>query len=709
MLNPNDVLASRYEIISKIGQGGMSIVYKAVDLKLGRNVALKMLKDEFANDEEYIHNFMTEAKTSACFVNRNVVCTYDVIDDGDVHCMIMEFVEGTTLKYYIRNKTSLTNEETIQIALQTAEGLAEAHKAGVIHRDVKPQNIIISKDGLVKVADFGIAKPTEEEKEGDVLGSVHYISPEQAAKGKVDNRSDIYSLGITMYEMITGKLPFDSEKTDEVLDAHMGGAVVPPNIYKKDIYPALEAIILKCIRKDPEERYQSTDELVADLKKCLEDPEGHFVHFYGAEEKTEGPKEVKSRKRPGRPTDEITRSSITAAICVLLLIGIVLFFSFASKRVKETPIGETYTEHTTEESQETDYNIVIEEEETIPAIVGLSMEDAKKVLNGTMMGIAVEDKVYNDSYSANVIISQDPAEGSQIKPGQSVRVIVSKGSEVEAVVASIYGMSVEEATAALTGVEINIKGTKKQFSDDVETGRVTGCLLVTDAAGTEKTDSENAENEFDDTEEIRKINRGSDVILLVSAGKETDGAMIPNLIGLSYSDAVLALTTNSLQIGSVSMVPDANAPKGAVTNQSQPAGDLVKKGTVINVQINLEPHEQIDMTSDPNVYYNVDPDSELSPLFYYASIDQIVEVGGPAGPNNDYSVKMGIRLVQRVNNATEYSIISEPRPYAGSTRIPVCFKNIRGAFGVETGTLEVFDADTDNVIASYELHFAPMG
>ena len=281
MLNPGDLLDKRYEIEEKIGQGGMSYVYRAKDTKLGRTVAIKVLKEEFSSDEEFIRKFRNEAMSAAKLSHPNIVAAYDAVDEGDLHYIIMELVEGITLKNYIARKGQLSNRETLGIALQAVEGIAEAHKKGIVHRDIKPQNMIISKDGKVKVADFGIAKAVSgETMSAAVIGSVHYISPEQARSGVADMRSDLYSLGISMYEMITGRVPYQGENTVNVVMAHISETMVPPSVYRPDIYPALCDIILKLTKKNPEERYQSAQELIADLKRCAKEPDGHFVHLY---------------------------------------------------------------------------------------------------------------------------------------------------------------------------------------------------------------------------------------------------------------------------------------------------------------------------------------------------------------------------------------------------------------------------------------------
>ena len=246
MLNIGDMLDNRYQILSRIGQGGMSYVYRAADTTLGREVAVKVLKEEFAEDAEFVERFKNEARSAAKLSHPNIVAVYDIVDSGELHYIVMELVEGITLKNYIAKKGVLTNKETIGIALQAAEGIAEAHRNGIIHRDIKPQNIIISKDGKIKVADFGIAKSVSGDtlNSQSVIGSAHYIAPEQAKSKQTDLRSDLYSLGISMYEMITGRVPYDGDNTVNIVLAHIQNAMVPPSVYNHDIYPALNDICL---------------------------------------------------------------------------------------------------------------------------------------------------------------------------------------------------------------------------------------------------------------------------------------------------------------------------------------------------------------------------------------------------------------------------------------------------------------------------------
>lgn len=278
MVKNGIILGKRYEVISKIGAGGMADVYKGKDHMLNRYVAIKVLKKEFKEDENFVRKFRSEAQAAAGLIHPNVVNVYDVGEDRGLYYMVMELVEGITLKEYIDKKGRLSHKETISIAIQMCTGIGVAHAANIIHRDIKPQNIIISKDGKVKVTDFGIAKATTSNTiSSNAMGSVHYTSPEQARGGFSDQKSDIYSIGITLYEMVTGQVPFDGDSTVSVAIKHLQEEITPPSEIVPDIPYSLEQIILKCTQKNGERRYRNTGELIQDLKRSLVDPDGDFV------------------------------------------------------------------------------------------------------------------------------------------------------------------------------------------------------------------------------------------------------------------------------------------------------------------------------------------------------------------------------------------------------------------------------------------------
>ena len=280
MLNVGVIIGERYEVVSRIGSGGMADVYKAKDHKLNRFVAMKVLKPEFSADTNFIRKFQREAQAAAGLAHPNVVNVFDVGEDQGVNYIVMELVEGITLKEYISKKGKLTIKEATSIAIQVSMGLEAAHNRNIVHRDIKPQNIIISTDGKVKVTDFGIARVASSNTiSTNAMGSVHYSSPEQVRGGYSDFKSDIYSLGITMYEMVTGRVPFDGDTTVAIAIKHLQDEMVPPSRYVPDLPRSLEDIILKCTQKSPDRRYSTLAELINDLKHSLIDPNGNFVNL----------------------------------------------------------------------------------------------------------------------------------------------------------------------------------------------------------------------------------------------------------------------------------------------------------------------------------------------------------------------------------------------------------------------------------------------
>ena len=280
MLELGTMLSGRYEVLKRVGSGGMADVYMAKDHKLNRNVAVKVLKSEYVEDEKFLRKFETEAQAVARLSHPNIVNIYDVgIEDG-INYIVMELAEGITLKEYIRKKGYLTPKETVEISTQIASAISHAHKNHIIHRDIKPQNILVSDTGIIKVTDFGIAKATSRNtvtSTATAMGSVHYISPEQAKGRFCDEKSDIYSLGITMYEMVTGHVPFDHENGVTIALMHLQNEITPPSQIRDGIPDSLEKIILKCTMKKPEERYQTADELITDLRLVFEDTSGDYV------------------------------------------------------------------------------------------------------------------------------------------------------------------------------------------------------------------------------------------------------------------------------------------------------------------------------------------------------------------------------------------------------------------------------------------------
>ena len=727
MIEPGNILDGRYEIEDRIGQGGMSYVFRARDTKLDRTVAIKVLKEECAGDEEFLKKFRNEAKSAANLTHPNIVAAYDAVDEGELHYIVMELVEGITLKNYIARKGSLSNKETIGISLQAAEGILAAHKKGIIHRDIKPQNLIISKDGKVKVADFGIARMVSQDTVNSaVVGSVHYIAPEQARFGQADERSDLYSLGICMYEMITGKLPFMGDNTVNVVMAHISEAMVPPRVYREDIYPALNDIIVKAAKKAPEDRYQSADELIADLKRCVNEPEGHFVKlFETAEKKPESramadkaPDETDELKDAELSDRDIAEASAEAAEDsgstgdttlilrpeeellpedekaerlsrykrygilgggTLLLLALVATVYFGQQRQKKEAPVELPELESAEDIEETataepiDITVEISPEHIMPSLLGKSVEDAAAEISEYGVSIDFSRSDFSDVYLEGLIIDQTPEAGDELTRGETVYVIVSLGTRINSVLSGINGMTEEEARTALGEVGINVSPESRQeLSDEVEAGHVIGYENVPGEPGTE-------------------IGEGSTVTLIVSSGPKDQQIAMPRLLGLSEDQALYLLNQSGLGLLSLTYESSDEYGEGQVCYQSVKEGDPVLTGTAIGVIVSSGSSEL---------------GSGLSADYYYGSIDTVCQVGTASGPNDSMNqIMVSVRLMQRVNDSNVYTTIEEAKPVPQGSWIPVSYRNIRGVYGITEGQVEVINSDTEQIYASYSISF----
>ncbi len=521
MLKEGTVIGERYEVVGRVGSGGMADVYKAKDSKLDRFVAVKVMKQEFNNDSNFIRKFKREAQAAAGLANPNVVNVYDVGDDAGIYYIVMELVEGITLKEYISKKGKLSVRETTSIGIQVCLGLAAAHRRGIVHRDVKPQNIIISTDGKVKVTDFGIARAASSNTiSANAMGSVHYSSPEQVRGGYSDARSDIYSVGITLYEMVTGRVPFDGETTVAIAIKHLQDEMEMPSKYTPDLPHALEQIIMKCTQKSVDRRYQTMDDVVADLKRSLMEPDGDFVQLatlsnhaqtvmitpderaailekdpqnkasvrtYSSTseaKKDDGlSDEDYEKERYRRDIDDDDNDDddddddvggglekavtigafIVGALIILVLVVIigrqVGLFNFGSRATSES---------TAVESTEA----VSTEMVTVPDITGLSEDEAKELANEYNLGIKALGEVPSEEYEAGLVAEQDPAAGSSVEKNSTITYYRSSGSADEIEIPEIVGMTRSEAEDALEAAGFtNIEFTEED-SDEVDAGVV---------------------------------------------------------------------------------------------------------------------------------------------------------------------------------------------------------------------------------------------
>ena len=752
MLNIGDILGNRYEIEGKIGQGGMSYVYRAKDRTLGRVVAIKVLKEEFSKDEDFIRKFKNEAKAAAKLSHPNIVGAYDVVDEADLHYIVMELVEGITLKNYIARKGRLSNKETIGIALQAAEGIGEAHKKGIVHRDIKPQNMIISKDGRVKVADFGIAKAvTGETINAAVIGSVHYISPEQARSGVADARSDLYSLGISMYEMITGRVPYEGENTVNVVMAHLSEAMVPPSVYAPDIYPALCDIIMKACRKRPEERYQSAAELVADLKRCVRDPEGHFVR-YGEAPKKAGEEEGSAgedRKRKtasetaasesavsesaafekktgeavftrgdaakaeeqaedgsldgARPSGaeaadrggfEIQRmmriGSIAAGVIILLVILMVAGSLSGVFRARSLP--ETEESQSTKEGETSPSEITLTKEKQtgasmmvlMPDLIRMPVSEASAMAASSGLSLDTSKTAFSDVFNEGIVMEQEPAQGEEVEPGETVHVTVSLGNRLSYTLSHLSGQTVEEAEAALSEAGITVAGVNMEASDTVEENHVIAW--------------ENAEE--------GTLSEGGSVRLSVSSGKPAEEVLVPFLHNLTQQGAQSALAAAGLSLGKLS-TQSSDIAAGLVIGQLPEAGQSAKLGSAVALVLSSGPAAG---AADGNAAAGSGAAAaqEEDGPYYYGSIDTIARAGVASGPDAvGETVNIEIRLMQRGAKSFEYITLGELKAVPAGTEFPVSYQSIQGIYGVTTGEIQVVNADTGETLETFDITFAP--
>lgn len=608
MLNKGKLIGGRYEIISLVGSGGMADVYNAVDNRLSRQVAIKVLKEEYSSDKNFVMKFRAEAQSAAGLSHPNIVNVYDVGEDEGLHYIVMELVEGITLKKFIERKGKLELKEAVGIAIQIAQGMEAAHANHIIHRDIKPQNIIISKEGKVKVTDFGIAKAATSNTiaAGQAVGSVHYISPEQARGGYSDEKSDIYSLGITLYEMISGKMPFAADNTVSVALLHINEEAVPLRELDPEIPASIDKIVQKCMQKKPERRYLTATELIADLKKAVSEPEGDYVDFNQAVV-TDSPtinisgEELETIKKGRYNTDKNIRTSERvrkrdpreireipedeeeaidpkmeklilfggiAAIIILAIVVIVLlmkgFNLFGKGDENPSSSGKIASSQTVSSSSIASETPSKTDIIKVPEIKGHSLAEAITILSDT--GITNYRFKYENSreFEKEKVIDVTPAEGTEIKKDDEVVIVVSKGEDSQTV-PDIRNTSKETAIATLEGMKFVVK-TEEKPSDTVEEGKV---IETVPATGTE-------------------VKEGDTVTIVISSGSENKKVLVPNVLGNAEADATTILNDAGFKV-SIAYKDDDKVEKGNVISQSIAGGNAANKGTTIALSISKGP------------------------------------------------------------------------------------------------------------------------
>ncbi|MBQ8279639.1 MAG: Stk1 family PASTA domain-containing Ser/Thr kinase [Roseburia sp.] len=598
MITQGMYIADRYEIIGKVGAGGMSDVYKAMDHTLGRHVAIKVLKSEFSEDVNFVTKFRTEAQSAAGLEHPNIVNIYDVGSESEFHYIVMELIEGITLKTYIEKKGQLSFKEAASIAIQVGRGIEAAHNKGIIHRDIKPQNIIISTEGKVKVTDFGIAKAaTSNTISSDVMGSVHYSSPEQARNGFVDGKSDIYSLGIVMYEMITGRVPFDGDTTVAVAIQHLQEEMESPKTYAPELPISMEKIILKCTQKNPDRRYESITALLSDLRKSLISPDEDFVVIAPvSQDKTRiiGADEVdKIKQKTGnihvdeatlvenvsseeeyeeveeydeeddidpRMDKAITIAGIAAGVIIVILIIVILMNFLGGFGADKDPV-DTQQQTTTTETQvdtEADTEATIE----LIDLTGLTIADARELLLSDGLGIKKAGTVASDEFEEGEIISQIPEAGEMVSPNTTIEVIVSSGAaRIE--VPSVKGLSEKKAKDKLedTGFEVDVE---YDYSDTVEEGYV-----ISQTPGA-----------------TSLANEGDTITITVSEGPDTKMVTVPGVFNTKKANAIKRLEEAGFVVEVIEMYSN-DIEKGYVVSQSVPGNTQAEAGTVIKLYVSI--------------------------------------------------------------------------------------------------------------------------
>lgn len=602
MLELGTMLSGRYEVLKRVGSGGMADVYMAKDHKLNRNVAVKVLKSEYVEDEKFLKKFETEAQAVARLSHPNIVNIYDVgIEDG-INYIVMELAEGITLKEYIRKKGYLSSKETVEISTQIASAISHAHKNHIIHRDIKPQNILVSDTGIIKVTDFGIAKATSSNtvtSTATAMGSVHYISPEQAKGRFCDEKSDIYSLGITMYEMVTGHVPFDHENGVTIALMHLQNEITPPSQIRDGIPDSLEKIILKCTMKKPEERYQTADDLIADLRLVFEDTSGGYVGVVPAiddsptimidqneltqrintpkkDQKIQQEEPLKDEEQNAYLDEDDEEESgmnskieklvivLAAVVGAIILISIIVFVVKSSGVFKSGKSTTTTSIGTTAESNDTE-----SKKYTVDNYIGMSLSAAREKIDGKFK-IKVEEE-YSADYAKGLVIRQDPESDTELEEGKTLTLVVSKGTRTEDKVSvpEVVGKMESSAKSELEAAGLKVS-VKTKYSTDVAKGKV-----ISQSPGSGN-----------------QVTKNSTVVITVSQGEKPETMVrVPNLRYFTESGARSELKNSNLVLGSVLTEYSDSVEKGLVIRQTVSSGSKVKEGTAVGIYVSLGPRQ----------------------------------------------------------------------------------------------------------------------
>lgn len=602
MLELGTMLSGRYEVLKRVGSGGMADVYMAKDHKLNRNVAVKVLKSEYVEDEKFLKKFETEAQAVARLSHPNIVNIYDVGMEDGINYIVMELAEGITLKEYIRKKGYLSPKETVEISTQIASAISHAHKNHIIHRDIKPQNILVSDTGIIKVTDFGIAKATSSNtvtSTATAMGSVHYISPEQAKGRFCDEKSDIYSLGITMYEMVTGHVPFDHENGVTIALMHLQNEITPPSQIRDGIPDSLEKIILKCTMKKPEERYQTADDLIADLRLVFEDTSGGYVGVVPViddsptimidqneltqrintpkkDQKIQQEEPLKDEEQNAYLDEDDEEESgmnskieklvivLAAVVGAIILISIIVFVVKSSGVFKSGKSTTTTSIGTTAGSNDAE-----SKKYTVDNYIGMSLSAAREKIDGKFK-IKVEEE-YSADYAKDLVIRQDPESDTELEEGKTLTLVVSKGTRTEDKVSvpEVVGKRESSAKSELEAAGLKVS-VKTKYSTDVAKGKV-----ISQSPGSGN-----------------QVTKNSTVVITVSQGEKPETMVrVPNLRYFTESEARSELKNSNLVLGSVLTEYSDSVEKGLVIRQTVSSGSKVKEGTAVGIYVSLGPRQ----------------------------------------------------------------------------------------------------------------------
>lgn len=597
MVSIGTIIGDRYEILEKVGSGGMADVFRAKCHRLNRYVAIKILKQDYSEDTKFVTKFRGEAQAIAGISHPNIVGIYDVGEENGMYYIVMELVDGITLKKYIEEKGKLSVKEAVGIALQIANGLEAAHSNHIIHRDIKPQNILIARDGTAKVTDFGIAKAASSNTiTANAMGSVHYISPEQARGGYSDEKSDIYSLGVTMYEMLSGTLPFNGESAVAIALAHIQEEAVPLAALDATIPKGISNIVNKCMQKKTELRYSCVADLIADLKMFLQDPSGDYGvigNLYkndgtifmskddvntlrDASRKGMGPVEQKPEpQEPEEPEEPESNSdvdpklekalvfgsigvAIIIGLVVLYMVGRVLGFWGSAKPDSNFGSSSTTASETAKPGSDTSGDEI-----TLEDYANKIKDYVETDLSNYDITCTVTEEA-SDEIEKGYVIRTSPAAGSTVAKGGKVELIVSSGVE-QVSIPDTTGDTITDAYQML-----NDKGFKVKQGEDVYSSQAIGKVAYTKpAAG-------------------KKVDKGATITIYPSKGEETKYVKVPNLLGMTRSQAKSALEKAGLKYGSETK-SYSSTQKNRVCVQSVSSGNEVEEGSTVDVTLSLGP------------------------------------------------------------------------------------------------------------------------